>query len=102
MANGSGEPSATALVGMEGFVVKSGILSDGEHWLLAETTDPTRWCASRGVAGVGNGRRRVVVRDLPIAGVPTVLGGKRTFRYRETLCERSWRSAFEGWSLLIG
>ena len=39
---------------------------------------------------VGNGRRRVVVRDLPIAGVPTVLvWDKRTFRCREQLCPRS-------------
>ncbi len=90
MANGSGEPSATALVGMEGFVVKSQIVRDGEHWLLVETMEPSRWCPSCAVAGVGNGRRRVVVRDLPIAGVPTVLvWDKRTFRCREQLCERS-------------
>jgi transposase len=92
VANGSGEPSATALVGMDGFVVKSQIVRDGEHWLLVETTGPSRWCPSCGVAGVGNGRRRVIVRDLPIAGVPTVLvWDKRTFRCREQLCERrSW------------
>ena len=90
MANGSGEPSATALVGMEGFVVKSQIVHDGEHWLLVQTTQPSRWCPSCAVAGVGNGRRRVVVRDLPIAGVPTVLvWDKRTFRCREQLCPRS-------------
>ena len=90
MANGSGEPSATALVGMEGFIVKSQTVRDGEHWLLVQTMEPSRWCPSCGVAGVGNGRRRVVVRDLPIAGVPTVLvWDKRTFRCREQLCERS-------------
>ena len=77
---------------MEGFVVKSQTVRDGEHWLLVETMEPSRWCPSCGVAGVGNGRRRVVVRDLPIAGVPTVLvWDKRTFRCRERLCERgSW------------
>ena len=75
---------------MEGFVVKSQTVRDGEHWLLVETMEPSRWCPSCGVAGVGNGRRRVVVRDLPIAGVPTVLvWDKRTFRCREQLCERS-------------
>lgn len=44
------------------------------------------------MAGVGNGRRRVLVRDLAIAGTPTVLvWAKRTFRCREELCERgSW------------
>ena len=73
MANGSGEPSATALVGMDGFVVKSQIVHDGEHWLLVETADPFRWCPKCGTVGVGNGRRRVKVRDLAIAGTPTVL-----------------------------
>jgi hypothetical protein len=49
------------------------------------------------VAGVGNGRRRVLVRDLLIAGVPTVLvWAKRTFRCRETLCGRgSWSERSE-------
>ncbi len=73
VANGRGEPSATALVGMEGLIVKSQTVRDGEHWLLVQTMEPSRWCPSCGVAGVGNGRRRVVVRDLPIARVPTVL-----------------------------
>jgi hypothetical protein len=37
VANGSGEPSATALVGMDGFVVVAQTVADGEHWLLIET-----------------------------------------------------------------
>ena len=73
MANGSGEPSATALVGIDGFVVRSQIVHDNEHWLLVETTTTRSWCPSCGVVGAGNGRRRVLVRDLSIAGVPTVL-----------------------------
>ena len=40
----------------------------------------------------GNGRRRVLVRDLPIVGTPTVLvWAKRPWRCRETQCPRaSW------------
>ena len=92
MANGSGEPSATALMGMDGFVVVAQTVADGEHWLLIETTAPRSWCPDCGAVGVGNGRRRVKIRDLPIAGVATVLvWAKRTFRCREQLCERgSW------------
>ncbi|MGH9132746.1 MAG: ISL3 family transposase [Ilumatobacteraceae bacterium] len=91
MANSTdGEPSASALVGMDGFVVKSQIVRDGEHWLLVETTATRSWCPSCGVAGTGNGRRRVAVRDLAIAGVATVLvWAKRTFRCGEELCRRS-------------
>jgi transposase len=44
------------------------------------------------VRAVGNGRRRVMVRDLPIAGTPTVIvWTKRTWRCREELCSvGSW------------
>ena len=42
MANGSGEPSATALVGMDGFVVVAQTVADGEHWLLIETAATDR------------------------------------------------------------
>ena len=44
VANGRGEPSATALVGMEGLIVKSQTVRDGEHWLLVQTMEPSRWC----------------------------------------------------------
>lgn len=80
----------TALVGLVGFVVKSQIIRDGEHWLLVESPSTRSWCPGCGVAGVGNGRRRVPVRDLPIAGVATVIvWAKRTWRCGESLCERS-------------
>jgi len=93
VGNGSGgDVGATALVGMDGFIVKSQVVHDGEHWLLVESTMTRAWCPDCGVAAVGNGRRRVVVRDLPIAGVPTVIvWAKRTWRCREALCSRgSW------------
>jgi transposase len=93
VVNGSGRDSgATALVGLDGFVVTAQTVHDGEHWLLVETTADRAWCAGCGVRAVGNGRRRVTVRDLPIAGVPTVIvWAKRTWRCREERCERgSW------------
>jgi transposase len=82
--------SAVALVGMDGFAVTAHVFRDGEHWLAVETTASRMWCPGCGVRAAGNGRRRVVVRDLPIAGVPTVLvWAKRTWRCREPWCERS-------------
>jgi transposase len=91
VGNGTGEDlGATALVGLDGFVVKSMVMRDGEHWLLIETTAARAWCVGCGVRAVGNGRRRVTVRDLPIAGVATVIvWAKRTWRCLEERCERS-------------
>lgn len=91
MGNGSGESmGATALVGLDGFVVKSQTVRDGEHWLLVETAADRVWCPGCGVRAVGNGRRNVMVRDLPIAGKATVIvWAKRTWRCREEQCERS-------------
>ncbi|MET0144441.1 MAG: transposase family protein [Ilumatobacteraceae bacterium] len=50
------------------------------------------WCPGCGVRATGNGRRSVLIRDLPIAGTPTVLvWAKRTWRCRESQCPRgSW------------
>lgn len=92
MGNGSEQAAVAALVGLRGFVVRAQTTDDGEHWLLVETTRTRSGCPSCGVLGVGNGRRHVKVRDLPIAGAPTVLvWAKRTFRCPEELCERgSW------------
>ena len=90
MGNGSGTGlSAAALVGLDGFVVTAQTMREGEHWLVVETTTARAWCPSCGVRAVGNGRRRVLVRDLPIAGTPTVLvWAKRTWRCRETRVPR--------------
>ncbi len=93
MGNGSGrDAGATALVGLDGFVVTAQTVHDGEHWLLVETIADGAWCRSCGVRAVGNGRRRVTVRDLPISGVPTVIvWAKRTWRCLEESCEvGSW------------
>ena len=83
-----GSDDATALVGMPELVVGAQILRDGEWWLLVETRTDRAWCQSCGVRAVGHGRARTTVRDLPIAGVPTVLVfARRRWRCREELCE---------------
>ncbi len=92
MRNGSGGADASVLFGMPGFRVRAQTMDEGEWWLEVETTATRAGCPSCGVFGVGNGRRRVLIRDLPIAGVPVVLvWAKRTWRCREAECERgSW------------
>ncbi len=51
----------------------SQVLEDGEWWLAVETTADRVGCPACGVRAVGHGRRRVQVRDLPIAGRPVRL-----------------------------
>jgi hypothetical protein len=89
--DGSG---VSALVGLDGFVVRTQLLDDasGEWWLAVETTEDRGWCPACGVRAVGHGRRRVVVRDLPLAGRPVVLvWAKRMWRCPEPACPaRTW------------
>jgi transposase len=84
--DGSG---VSALVGLEGFVVTAQLL-DGtsrEWWLAVETSEDRAWCETCGVRGTGHGRRRVVVRDLPIGERPVVLvWAKRLWRCAEPTC----------------
>ena len=85
--NGSG---VSALLGLDGFVVRAQLLDEdtGEWWLAVETTEDRAWCPSCGVRAVGHGRRRVRVRDLPIADRPVVLvWAKRLWRCAETTCD---------------
>ena len=52
-----------------------------------ETTEDRAWCPTCGVRAVGHGRRRVVVRDLPMADRPVVLvWAKRLWRCPEPAC----------------
>jgi transposase len=84
--DGSG---VSALVGLDGFVVRAQLLDgpSGEWWLAVETTWDRAWCPSCGVRAVGHGRRRVVVRDLPLADRPVVLvWAKRLWRCAEPAC----------------
>ncbi|HZA86708.1 MAG TPA: ISL3 family transposase, partial [Acidimicrobiales bacterium] len=89
--DGSG---VSALVGLGGFVVTAQLLDDasGEWWLAVETADDRAWCEICGVRAIGHGRRRVVVRDLPMADRPVVLvWAKRLWRCGEAACSaRTW------------
>jgi hypothetical protein len=64
---------ATALLGLPGFVVGAQIEEQGEWWLAVETTAEVVGCELCGTRAVGHGRRRVRVRDLPMADRPVVL-----------------------------
>ena len=75
--DGNGSSGAVALLGLEGFVVRSAIEVDGELHQLIETTADRVGCPSCGVVAVPHGRRRVWVRDLPAGGRPVALRGPR-------------------------
>ena len=83
---------ATALVAMPGFLVGAQDDVDGEWWLYVETTAEVVGCPGCGTRAVGHGRRRVAVRDLPIAGRPVVLvWAKRMLACPDPDCEtRTW------------
>ena len=84
--DGSG---VSVLLGLDGFVVRVQLLEEttGEWWLAVETTEKRAWCPSCGVRATGHGRRRVVVRDLPIADRPVVpVWAKRLWRCAEPAC----------------
>jgi transposase len=82
-----GSDGATALFDMDGFVVRAQMLEDGEWWLLVETAAAMVGCPSCGVRAVGHGRRRVQLRDLPIAGRPVrLVWAKRVWRCPDIDC----------------
>jgi hypothetical protein len=83
---------ATALLGMPGFVVGAQMELDGELWLHVDTTADVVGCRSCGTKAVGHGRRRVKVRDLPMAGQEVmVVWAKRIWRCVDADCEvRTW------------
>ncbi len=61
---------ATALLGMEGFVVLAMEEHEGEWWVLIETTAALVGCPDCGGRAIGHGRSIVQVRDLPVVGSP--------------------------------
>ena len=77
-----GSSGATALLGMEGFVVLASIEEAGELFISVETTADVVGCGSCGVRAVGHGRSVVQVRDLPSGGRPVRL----IWRKRRWLC----------------
>ncbi len=80
MGDRSGD--ASALLGMEGFVVLSQTEEDGECWVLVETTRDVAGCPRCGVRATGHGRSEVQVRDLPMGGRPVRL----VWRKRRWIC----------------
>ena len=89
--NGSG---VSALLGLDGFVVRAQLLDEDsdEWWLAVETAEDRAWCPACGVRAVGHGRRRVKVRDLPLADRPVgLVWAKRLWRCPEPACPMgSW------------
>lgn len=83
---------ATALLGMEEFVVGAQVEVDGEVWLAVETTADVVGCEACGTRAVGHGRREVRVRDLPSGDRRVVLvWHKRLWRCPEPTCAiKTW------------
>ena len=78
---------ATALLGMDGFVVGAQVEVDGEVWLKVETTADVVGCEACGTRAVGHGRREVRVRDLPIGDRRVVIvWRKRLWRCPNSHC----------------
>ena len=79
---------ATALLGLDGFIAGAQVEVDGEWWLTVETTADAVGCEACGTKAVGQGRRKVRVRDLPMADRPVVLvWNKRLWRCGDPDCE---------------
>src|SRR4029453_14173787 len=89
--DGSG---VSALVGLDGFVVCAQLVDEasGEWWLGGGAPGGRAGCPPGGWRAVGHGRRRVVVRDLPLADRPVVLvWSKRLWCCPEPACPaRTW------------
>jgi len=83
---------ATALLGMDGFVVGAQAECDGELWLMVETTADVVGCETCCTRAVGHGRREVKVRDLPIGDRRVVLvWHKRLWRCADADCDvKTW------------
>ena len=83
---------ATALLGMDGFVVGAQVEGDRELLLMVETTADVVGCDGCGTRAVGHGRRTVRVRDLPIGDRRVVLvWRKRLWRCPDDDCAvRTW------------
>ena len=83
-----GSSGATALLGMDGFVVLASIEEAGELFISVETAADVVGCGSCGVRAVGHGRSVVQVRDLPSGGRPVrLVWRKRRWLCRDPDCE---------------
>lgn len=90
--------SACVLVGMDGLVVREAVEESGEVFVFVETEPSAVWCPSCGARAESKGRRTSVIRDLEIAGRPTVLvWRKRRWRCLEPDCAaKTWTEQVEG------
>jgi len=83
----SGEVGAGRLLGLPGFRVLAVAEYADEVELFLETTAEETGCPLCGVLATLHDRKARQVRDLPLAGRPTVLTwSKRVWRCREPLC----------------
>ena len=82
-----GSSGATALLGMDGFVVLAMTEEDGEMFISVETTADVAGCGSCGVRATGHGRSVIQIRDLPAGGRPVrLVWKKRRWICRDTDC----------------
>lgn len=80
-----GSSGATALLGMDGFIVLAMTEEDGELFISVETTAEIAGCGSCGVRATGHGRSVIQIRDLPAGGRPVRLVWKK----RRWICRDS-------------
>ncbi len=81
--------SATALLGMEGFVVLAHGDESGELFVLVETAEKVVGCPDCGVRATGHGRSVIQVRDVPVAGRPCrLVWRKRRWRCGDADCPK--------------
>jgi transposase len=81
--------AATAMLGLDGFVLLAVSQQEGELEQAVETTASTEFCLACGVQARLHDRRPTWVRDLPAGGRPvTLVWVKRVWRCREPRCPR--------------
>jgi transposase len=90
--------SACVLLGMPELLVRSATEEGGELMVLVETKAGPVGCPRCGSRAESKGRRTSAIRDLELAGRPTVLvWNKRRWRCSDTDCEgKTWTEEIEG------
>ena len=79
--------AATAMLGLDGFVLLAVSQLNGELEQAVETTTVEEFCRGCGVQARLHDRRPTYVRDLPAGGRPvTLVWVKRVWRCREPRC----------------
>lgn len=94
----NGSDSACAFLGMPELVVQVAVEDAGELFVLVETEAGPVGCPGCGTRAESKGRRSTCVRDLEVAGRPTVLvWRKRRWRCREPDCDtKTWSEQIDG------